>query len=55
MQNMDLGDNELKPIKILGAGNFGRVFLCNYRQKYKVCVKRIMVKNPKKEMKKGYA
>ncbi|KAL9927549.1 serine/threonine-protein kinase Nek5-like [Glossina fuscipes fuscipes] len=51
MQNMDLGDNELKPIKILGAGSFGRVFLCNYRHKYKVCVKRIIVKNPKKEMK----
>ncbi|XP_075152643.1 pan gu [Haematobia irritans] len=47
---MDLGDPALKPIKVLGAGSFGRVFLCNYRNTQKVCVKRIFVINPKVEM-----
>lgn len=47
---MDLGDPTLKPIKVLGAGSFGRVFLCKYRNNQKVCVKRIIVVNPKVEM-----
>uniref|UniRef100_A0A1I8PK04 non-specific serine/threonine protein kinase n=1 Tax=Stomoxys calcitrans TaxID=35570 RepID=A0A1I8PK04_STOCA len=47
---MDLGDPALKPIKVLGAGTFGRVFLCKYRNTQKVCVKRIIVLNPKAEM-----
>lgn len=47
---MDLGDPALKPIKVLGAGSFGRVFLCKYRNKQQVCVKRIIVQNPKTEM-----
>uniref|UniRef100_A0A1A9X0R7 non-specific serine/threonine protein kinase n=1 Tax=Glossina brevipalpis TaxID=37001 RepID=A0A1A9X0R7_9MUSC len=51
MQNMDLGDPEIKPLKLLGSGAFGRVFLCNYRQEYKVCVKCIFVSNPKVHMK----
>lgn len=47
---MDLGDPSLKPIKVLGAGSFGRVFLCKYRTNQNVCVKRIIVQNPKVEM-----
>ncbi|ALC49156.1 png [Drosophila busckii] len=50
---MDLGDASLQPISVLGAGTFGRVFLClqrEGRQKRKVCVKRIFVKNPKSEL-----
>lgn len=48
---MDLGDPSLKPIKVLGAGSFGRVFLCKYRNTQMVCVKRIIVQNPKQDMK----
>ncbi|XP_065357276.1 serine/threonine-protein kinase nekl-2 [Calliphora vicina] len=48
---MDLGDPSLKPIKVLGTGTFGRVFLCKYRNNQMVCVKRIIVQNPKQDMK----
>lgn len=48
---MDLGDPAIKPIKVLGAGSFGRVFLCKYRNTHNVCVKRIIVHNPKNDMK----
>jgi len=51
---MDLGDENLKPIRVLGQGSFGRVILCkNLNNKTKtrdVCVKRIIVQNPKAEM-----
>lgn len=47
---MDLGDPTLKPIKVMGVGTFGRVFLCKYHGNRNVCVKRIIVKNPKTDM-----
>lgn len=48
---MDLGDKSLIPIKHLGSGAFGRVFLCKTPNNQKVCVKRIILQNPKYEMK----
>ena len=48
---MNLGDKNLHPIKVLGSGNFGKVFLCNTSGGKQVCVKRIIVQNPKLEMK----
>ena len=48
---MDLGDPTLKPLKVLGAGSFGRVFLCKHRNTQLVCVKRIIVHNPRQDMK----
>ncbi|TMW43987.1 hypothetical protein DOY81_010930 [Sarcophaga bullata] len=47
----DLGDPSLKPLKVLGAGSFGRVFLCKHRNTQMVCVKRIIVHNPRQDMK----
>ncbi|EDW78320.1 uncharacterized protein Dwil_GK16236 [Drosophila willistoni] len=51
---MDLGDPNLRPIRVLGEGSFGRVFLCiqheGRHQKKNVCVKRIIIKNPKAEL-----
>lgn len=46
---MDLGNCNLKVIKNIGSGGFGRAFLCNYKGK-KVCVKRIALKNPGSEI-----
>ncbi|XP_030379637.1 CBL-interacting protein kinase 25 [Scaptodrosophila lebanonensis] len=50
---MNLGDENLKCIRVLGQGSFGRAFLCILREgrhERKVCVKRIIVRNPKVEM-----
>ncbi|XP_017086766.1 NUAK family SNF1-like kinase 2 [Drosophila eugracilis] len=52
---MNLGDCKLRAIRVLGQGTFGRVFLC---QQYEgrgeadrmVCVKRIIIRNPKTEL-----
>lgn len=50
---MNLGDATLKPLRVLGAGSFGRIFLClqaEGRQQRKVCVKRIIVRNTKNDL-----
>lgn len=50
---MDLGDTNLRALRILGEGSFGRVFLClerNGPKERKVCVKRIIMRNPKNEL-----
>ncbi|KAH8388022.1 hypothetical protein KR093_011203 [Drosophila rubida] len=50
---MDLGDAKLRPLKVLGSGSFGRVFLCLQREgcrQRKVCVKRIIIRNAKNEL-----
>ncbi|XP_064538451.1 serine/threonine-protein kinase Nek3 [Drosophila montana] len=50
---MDLGDANLRTVRILGQGTFGRVFLCLQREgrnDRKVCVKRIIMRNPKSEL-----
>ncbi|KAH8286663.1 hypothetical protein KR018_006274 [Drosophila ironensis] len=46
---MDLGDAKLRAVRVLGQGTFGRVFLC-YQGQRRVCVKRIIVRNPKTEL-----
>ncbi|KAH8317430.1 hypothetical protein KR074_000089 [Drosophila pseudoananassae] len=46
---MDLGDSKLRAVRVLGQGSFGRVFLC-YQAGRQVCVKRIIVRNPKTEL-----
>ncbi|KAL7745178.1 hypothetical protein ACLKA6_008230 [Drosophila palustris] len=50
---MDLGDANLRPLRVLGSGSFGRVFLCLQREgrrERKVCVKRIIMRNVKNEL-----
>ncbi|EDW00367.1 GH11900 [Drosophila grimshawi] len=50
---MNLGDANLLTVRVLGEGSFGRVFLCLQREgqkQRKVCVKRIIVRNPKSEL-----
>ncbi|XP_020801763.1 CBL-interacting protein kinase 25 [Drosophila serrata] len=51
---MDLGDSKVRAVRVLGQGTFGRVFLCQQRdadgETRKVCVKRIIVRNPKTEL-----
>ncbi|KAH8394485.1 hypothetical protein KR222_011837 [Zaprionus bogoriensis] len=50
---MDLGDANLRPLRVLGSGSFGRIFLCAQRegrQQRNVCVKRIITKNTKNEL-----
>ncbi|KAI8033834.1 uncharacterized protein LOC128265139 [Drosophila gunungcola] len=52
---MELGDSKLKAVRILGQGTFGRVFLCYQHEgrgqpDRRVCVKRIIVRNPKTEL-----
>ncbi|KAH8419830.1 hypothetical protein KR009_003089 [Drosophila setifemur] len=47
---MDLGDPKLRALCVLGEGTFGRVFLCQQATGKKVCVKRIIVRNPKTEL-----
>ncbi|XP_034483327.1 serine/threonine-protein kinase Nek3 [Drosophila innubila] len=50
---MDLGDAKLRPLRVLGSGSFGRVFLCMQREgrhERKVCVKRIIMRNVKNEL-----
>ncbi|EDW25898.1 GL14384 [Drosophila persimilis] len=51
---MNLGDPMLRAVRVLGQGTFGRVFLClqheGSRQQRQVCVKRIIVRNPKTEL-----
>lgn len=50
---MNLGDTTLKPLRVLGAGSFGKIFLCvqfNGRQQRKVCVKRIILRNARDEL-----
>ncbi|SPP86269.1 aurora kinase A [Drosophila guanche] len=51
---MNLGDPMLRAVRVLGEGTFGRVFLClqheGSRQQRQVCVKRIIVRNPKTEL-----
>ncbi|KAH8245582.1 hypothetical protein KR032_012214 [Drosophila birchii] len=51
---MDLGDSKVRAVRVLGEGTFGRVFLCQERgpegETRKVCVKRIIVRNPKTEL-----
>lgn len=50
---MDLGEATLKPLRVLGAGSFGRIFLCLQtvgRQQHKVCVKRIILRNTKNDL-----
>ncbi|XP_069962678.1 serine/threonine-protein kinase nekl-2-like [Bactrocera oleae] len=50
---MDIGDLSLCPIKVLGEGSFGQVFLCrsNSNDHKNVCVKRIVIRKPKSEIK----
>ncbi|EDW43812.1 GM18979 [Drosophila sechellia] len=52
---MELGDSKLRAVRVLGQGTFGRVFLCHQievrgQPERKVCVKRIIVRNPKTEL-----
>ncbi|XP_017872535.1 PREDICTED: serine/threonine-protein kinase Nek8 [Drosophila arizonae] len=50
---MDLGDANIRALRVLGEGSFGRVFLCverNGPKERKVCVKRIIMRNPKNEL-----
>ncbi|XP_016976915.1 NUAK family SNF1-like kinase 2 [Drosophila rhopaloa] len=52
---MDLGDSKLRAVRVLGQGTFGRVFLCHQQEgrgqpDRRVCVKRIIVRNPKAEL-----
>ncbi|XP_016998642.2 uncharacterized protein png [Drosophila takahashii] len=52
---MDLGDSKLRAVRVLGQGTFGRVFLClqnegRGQKERRVCVKRIIVRNPKTEL-----
>ncbi|XP_017054802.1 aurora kinase A [Drosophila ficusphila] len=52
---MNLGDPNLRVRAVLGQGTFGRVFLCHQNEgrnqpPRKVCVKRIIVRNPKTEL-----
>ncbi|XP_011193577.2 serine/threonine-protein kinase nekl-2 isoform X1 [Zeugodacus cucurbitae] len=50
---MDFGDSSLCPVRILGEGSFGQVFLCrsNSCDHIHVCVKRIVIRKPKLEVK----
>lgn len=50
---MDLGDANIRALRVLGEGSFGRVFLCverNGPKERKVCVKRIIMRNPKNQL-----
>ncbi|CAD6999340.1 unnamed protein product [Ceratitis capitata] len=51
---MNIGDNSLAPLRILGEGAFGRVYLCRCVSTGAppvVCVKRILIQQPKLEIK----